>query len=556
VAVRQPGAIPVFVRLKLRMLANRLHGSTGQVLLFLFGAAGAALFGGLGFLLFATVGLADLRAWSLLAGFGGTSLVLGSVLLPLLWFGIDDSLDPARFALLPVTRRRMVTGLLVAALSSLPAFGLLLATAGLLVPAGVHGGPGALLAQIAGVGLGLLLCVAAGRAVVNAFATMLRSRRMRDLAGILLAVLATMIGPGQLLLTSAVQQAELERLVGLAELLGWTPLAAPYTIGVEVAAGRPAAAGAKLLISVGTIALLLWWWSRTLESAMLGAATSGSTRTQLASGSPVTRLFPRLLRGLPATAFGAIAAREVRYWWRDPKRRANLITIVALGLLVPVLITAFGTVESGPGEVGFRFGPGVGDVSPMMLGMACLFVGSFAATVVANQFGFDASAYAAHLIIPVRGAMELRARTAGYALLVLPVLLVTGVLLALLQQDPQAALSAWGLLLAGFGGGMAVNIPMSVLAPYAMPEGANPFATSSGAGVAKSFLALVALVVSVVVAGPALLAAQLLPQVWPWLAVPVGGGYGLAAIMLSCYIAGDLLEHRRPQLFAAITEKG
>lgn len=559
-AVNRPGALRVFARLKLRLLANRLRGSSGQVVLFLGGVAVALSFTFAGFAIFIAPAFSDPEVWTLVSGFGGTGLVVGSVLLPLLWFGVDDTLDPARFALLPVPRWRMVAGLLVAALLSVPAAGLLVATTGLLVPAAVHGGVAAAVAQAVGVVAGMLLCVTAARAVVNAFASMLRSRRMRDLAGILLAVLGAAIGPAQLMLMSTVPNAELAQLARAAEVLGWTPLAAPYTLGLEVAAGRPWAVALKLVITLATVALLLGWWARSLESAMRGAVASGGPKVREAAGTSVGQLFPRPLRGLPASPFGAMVAREVRYWWRDARRRANLITIAVLGVLVPLMVTLFAPAHpanqagrEGTVEFSLSFS---GEVSPLLLWSACVFVGAFAATVMANQFGFDATSYAAHLVIPVRGETELRARAVGYAVLVVPVLLVAGGVLAGLRGQPQDMLAAWGLLLVGFSAGMAVNMPLSVLAPYALPEGSNPFATASGSGMAKSFLAFLSLLVTFVVAGPALLTAHLLPQVWPWLAVPAGVGYGVAVVALSCYITGDLLEHRRPRLLAAITPKG
>jgi ABC-2 type transport system permease protein len=263
VAARPP-AVRHFVRLKLRILGNGMRGRASRKWLFGFGLFAGAYAAGMGALLLgvsAAGGGAQARL--LVASFGGAAIVLGSALLPLVWFGVDDSLDPARFALLPVPRRRLLAGQLAAALVGIPAISLLLATCGLLVPGAA--GRGGLIA-------GLLLCVALARAVTSAFATMLRSRRVRDLAGVLLAGLTALISPVQLMVVSAAEDADWDRLAAVAEVIGWTPLAAPYTVGYDVAEGRPAAALAKLLITAVAVAGLLWWWSRSLESAMLGAS--------------------------------------------------------------------------------------------------------------------------------------------------------------------------------------------------------------------------------------------------------------------------------------------
>lgn len=543
-----------FARLKLRMLGNGLHGNTGRVLSFLGGCLVAVMLAWAGFFLFATSTAGDPQVRLLVASLGGGALVIGSVLLPLIWFGIDDTLDPARFALLPLPRTRLVLGLFTAALVSVPAAAVLVATTGLLVPAAAHGGAAAAAVQLVGLVAGLLLCVAASRAVTSAFASMLRSRRVRDLAGILLAVIAALLGPLQFAVISAAQRADWGQLAAVARVVGWTPLGAPYTVGAEVAQGRPVAALLKLLIVAAALAGLLWWWSRSLESAMVGTTSGGPARAAgPGRAGAVAQLLPRLLPRLPATPFGAMVAREVRYWWRDAKRRANLITVAAVGVLVPLVIANGGSLMVGGEDGGGGFS--VGTPSPIAYQITMLFVAAFAATVLANQFGFDGTAYAAQLTTAVPGRMELRARALGHAILLVPLLLVVGAVPAVLRGEPSAAFTAWGVLFAGYGAGIAVNSHLSVLAAYALPEGSNPFATATGSGISKSFLAVVAILAVCAVATPVLVAGALLGGAWPWLAAPVGIGYGLAAALLGCHLAGDLLDRRGPEVLTAVTPR-
>jgi ABC-2 type transport system permease protein len=542
--------ILLFARLKLRILGNGLRGRRSRVVLFIVGVLFGLYLAGIGFLLFAASAAGDTQVRLMVASFGGAGLVIGSVLLPLVWFGIDDTLDPARFALLPLRRTRLVGGLLAAALLSIPSASLLVATTGLLIPAGASGGLWAAGAELVGVLAGLLLCVAAGRAVTSAFATMLRSRRVRDLAGVLLACLAALIGPAQLAVMSAADQADLDRLASIAQVVGWTPLGAPYTVGIEVAEGRLLAALAKLLVTAVAVAGLLWWWSRSLESAMAGAETNSPRRRNQPAGSPVAQLLLRI-PGLPDTAFGAMVAREARYWWRDARRRANLITIAVVGVLVPVIVTAGGglvTIDVDGEEVtGFAGG------SPAAVNLTLLFVGAFAASALANQFGFDGTSYAVNVTVGVPGRRELRARAVGHALLIVPVLLLVGVVAAVVLGDPNEAAGAWAVMFAGYGTALAANSYMSILAAYPLPENSNPFATTSGAGLAKSLLALVALVVAYAVATPVQVLAAVLDGGWSWLVLPVGVGYGFGAAALGCYLAGDVLDRRVPELLAAVT---
>jgi ABC-2 type transport system permease protein len=267
----------------------------------------------------------------------------------------------------------------------------------------------------------------------------------------------------------------------------------------------------------------------------------------------VAQLFPRLLPGLRPTAFGAMVAREVRYWWRDAKRRANLITIAVVAVLVPLIAGAGGVrLVFGTGDDGAAPGP----PSATAVSLTVLFVGAFAASVLANQFGFDGTSYAGHVTTVVPGRRELRARATAHAILMVPLLIVVGVVVAFARGEPAAAPAAWGVVLAGYGVGLAINQYLSVLAPYALPEGSNPFATASGSGLAKSLLALVAIVAAYLVCAPVLVAAAVLgEQAWAWLAVPVGLGYGLGAVALGTYLAGDVLDHRAPELLAAVTPR-
>src|SRR2546430_17468214 len=70
------------------------------------------------FLLSGAVGPAD--GGLVMAALTGTALVLGWLFLPLLFFGVDETLDPARFALLPLPRRTLAVGMLAAACVGIP----------------------------------------------------------------------------------------------------------------------------------------------------------------------------------------------------------------------------------------------------------------------------------------------------------------------------------------------------------------------------------------------------------------------------------------------------
>ena len=519
-----------FVRLKLRLTVNGLRGQTWRVVLFVLGILLGGVFAVGGYTTFAVSGLLDdAHVAGMVLTLGGAAIMLGWLFLPLVFFGVDESLDPARFALLPLPRRTLIRGLFVASLVGVPALVTLIATAGMVDTAARLGGAGAALIESAGIVLGLLLCTAVSRSVTSAFATALRSRRARDLATVLLALVVALIGPLQLVALAGAQHADWDRVAGVARVVGWTPFGAAYSMGVDVVDGRLWAVPIKLLIVLAAIGGLLWWWSATLERAMVGTASAARTSTAPRTGNPVAQL---VFRALPPTRFGALVAREARYWWRETRRRASLITFTVIGIFLPVMMALTGGGAGG----------------------MVLFVGALAAVGLANQFGYEGSAYAANVVAGVPGRVELQSRVAGYAMYVVPLFTVIAIVIGIVERSPAEIPARFGLLIAAFGTGLAVVLPISVRAAYALPDTANPFALSSGGGLAKGLVSLGGLIAAIIGTLPIQVAAHLLGGAWLWIGLPVGVAYGVGAFWLGTYLGGDHLDRRMPELLAAVTQ--
>jgi ABC-2 type transport system permease protein len=237
---------------------------------------------------------------------------------------------------------------------------------------------------------------------------------------------------------------------------------------------------------------------------------------------------------LPATRFGALTARELRYWWRESRRRASLITFSVIGVFLPVMLT----VSSGSGG--------------LPTGML-VFVGALAAVSLANQFGFEGSAYAANVVAGVPGRVELASRIAGFSAYAGPAFVTIAVVAGIVTNRPAAIPAAFGALVAGYGMALAVVLPMSVRAAYALPETANPFAMSSGGGTAKGLLSFAALIAAALATLPLQLGAHFFDDVWLWLGLPVGIAYGSAGFLLGLRLAGRSLDRRMPELLATVS---
>jgi ABC-2 type transport system permease protein len=542
----QPGP-GTFARLKLRVLANGFRGQPMKIVVFVLGGLGGLWFAAFGFLGATLSGLPDNpELATIVPAFGGGLLVFGWLFVPLVWTGVDESLDPARFALFPLRRRTLISGLFVAALIGIPALATLVASGGLVIGAARRGGALAAVAELIAVLLGLVLCVVVSRAVTSAFSSLLRSRRTRDLAAVGLAVLAALLGPLQIGVLGTVQRTGAGQLERIAEVVGWTPFGAPYLIGFDVAVGGYAAAFGRLVLTLVVLGLLFRWWASSLESAMLGAtASSGGRERRGAAGGAVAQLFPRLLGRLPHNGFGALVARESRYWWRDPRRRASLITVSVLAVVTPLIgnISSFLEGEQGPQA------PASLTVGAMML------MGSLAAVALANQFGFDGTAYAAHLVAGVPGRRELAARATAFSLYVVPLLAVASMVVAAVTGRLELFPAMLGGVLAVYGAGLVVNLGVSIFAAYALPENSNPFAINTGSGTAKSLFAFLAMFGALVASAPVVIAALLIDGALTWLLLPVGVGYGAGAVWLGVYILGDVLDRRAPQVLAAVTPR-
>jgi ABC-2 type transport system permease protein len=174
---------------------------------------------------------------------------------------------------------------------------------------------------------------------------------------------------------------------------------------------------------------------------------------------------------------------------------------------------------------------------------------------LANQFGFEGSAYAANVVAGVPGRLELTSRVAGFSVYVVPALVIISVVVGLAAGRPETVPSLLGILVAAYGVGLALVLPMSVRVAYALPDTANPFALSSGGGMAKGLLTFAALFGAVLITVPLQLIAFLAADLWLWVGLPLGLLYGAGALLLGLRLAGPMLDGWMPELLATVTAR-
>jgi ABC-2 type transport system permease protein len=526
----------VFVRLKGRLLLNSLAGKGWRIVGVIFGAIYGVLFAVIGFGLLASARTQP-RNGEVIAILFGAAIAIGWTLLPLLGFGSDETLDPVRLALLPLTRRQLVTGLLAASL-----FGVGPVATALVLLGGIAGfapaGPGAVLVVLAVV-LQLALCVSLSRAVVTALSAALRSRRGRDLRVILVALVA--LAP-QLLrfafLPDTGRDTSLNAFRSTAHALEWVPFVFPMRAMVAAGKGHLFAATLELLISVVVIGLLLWWWSRSIDHVVTTAEAQGPSTAKPVEASDRDPLFGAVLAWLPRTRMGAVAARESRVAWRDPRRRVQLIS----GILLPFIILA-GFISRGavhrPGLV-----------------YAALLIVALGGRAN-NQLGMDGRAWWIHEASGTDLRSDLRGKNVSLLVTTLPIVVVAAVVLAGLGGGWTQLIPVVLLAVATCGVQLAIGNVLSLLAPWPLPQStSNMWGSGSGQGCLVALLGLLGMAVLGVICIPGVIALLLIHGVaGRTLVACVALPYGYAMWRIGTYWAERYGARRGPELLQ-ILERG
>ncbi|GAB2583599.1 hypothetical protein [Microlunatus antarcticus] len=528
--------VALLVQLKLTLLRNSLRRSVWRTVGLVLGAVYA-----LGVVVTVYAGLVALRWTSVVVTGQVTVLVyaaltLGWLLLSLLVFGVDETVDPARFALLPVRARELVPGLLVAALVGAPGVATALVALGLVVT--WTRTPAAALAALVAAVLGTLTCVLLSRAATSAFAAFLASRRFRDVAALLLAVGGAGFGVGANLLGRVAEGDDVDALAGLlaraAAVVSWTPFGWAWAVPADVARGAWGPAVAHLVLAVALVIGLRATWTHYLARRLVEPASGSSGGGTVVGGGWVERLFP-------ADAAGAVAVRTLRYWRRDPRHLA----VLASFLVAPVvLLVTLGANPSAP--------------SALTVFVPCalaLFVGSG----VAQDLCFDGSAVWTHISTGLTGADDRRGRVLATLALFAPLLVVMHLVAAAFSGAWSSLPAAAGLSLALTLGGLGVGAWVGAIWQWPTPSaGENPFQRGSSGGLPALASAGAVLGGSTLVGLPALalLVGGVLWRPWlGWLALPVGLVTGLLVLRLGLVRGGRLLDRRWPEVLAAVSER-
>src|SRR6202167_4133209 len=167
----------LLVQLKLRLVLNALRSSNAARTSFILSTFFAVVVAAGGFSVLSL--FRGLSASVDLTTVIFTAFALGWLVLPIFAFGLDGTLDPATVALYPLRTRPLAVGLLAASAAGAWPAANLIALLGVTV--GLARGPLGLLVAVVAVVLQVLFCITLARLVTTSMASLLRSRRGKDL---------------------------------------------------------------------------------------------------------------------------------------------------------------------------------------------------------------------------------------------------------------------------------------------------------------------------------------------------------------------------------------
>ncbi len=528
-----PDPARTLVRLKVRLIANRARSSTRGVLQLVISIVLAIGIGGLGALLAGVLAAdPDPRVSRTAAVLGATALTVGWALLPLLSVGSDETLDPGRLVLFPLRRGTLMRGLLGASLVGPAPFAVIAICLGATIG---FVGVGGWLAAPAFAALIVLSAVTA-RALSTTLAAGLSSRRGRDALIVFASVFFVAVQGVRFIRWDAIGPAGYDRLDAV---LRWTPPGMLGQAAFDSSRGHQLVALAQLVPPLVIIPLLVVWWARVLDRSVTHVA-DGETRSSRVR--PSTDL-PLLIDRLPFLArapWGAVTAKELRYLGREPRRKVNLVNSVIIGVGIPV----WAALHSG--------GDGRGKaVLLATLGAYIAVLGS------SNQYGLDGAAAWLDMVAGRTARTVLIGKNVAVAIVVLPIVVVVGTVVAALTGGWAYLPGAVGFALAGVGAGVATGNVISVRFPLRLPESRSPFAGAGGGqgcttGLILTICLLAQNLLLLPVVGAGLVSVALGPA--SLLAtVPLALAYGGLLWWAGLHVATSYADDHQPELLALVT---
>lgn len=516
------------LRLKLHLLVNIFRRNVWQAI-----GLGVGLLYGLGVAVATCLVLIFLRTIDHVAEIRdaltvvGAIVVVGFVVVSLL-FGVDDTLDPRKFALFGIPNRGLAISLAVAALLGAPGISLILVMSGTVVT--WSRGPGVVAIAVVCALCAIATCVLASRVAAGLAGLLLATRRARELTGVLAVFLLVVLSPGAAYLASVDWEHTAWQVLGeLSRIVGWTPIGAAFAAPGDAASGAWGVAAGRVVVALATVALLWFGWERLVARMLVTPQREAASRNYRGVG-----WFDRTTNG----PTGAIAARSLSYWLRDARYWMSLVMIpvVPLLVLVPLILA----------------GVGVQWLALVPVPFLAVFMG----WSMHNDTAYDSTAIWLHVASGVQGVADRFGR-------IVPMLAAGVIVIGLGASMTGLVLNDWrpipgliGVSAAALFGSLGIGCYLSALFPYPVSKpGDSPFQQPQSSGALMALVQVGVMLGTGIVALPAaiflLLGTTTGVASWHLVALAAGTVAGILVLIAGIWLGGRVFERRGPEILQA-----
>jgi ABC-2 type transport system permease protein len=470
----------LLVQLKLRLLTNALRASRRAKVSFLISTAFAVL-----------VALGTFATLALLRGQSApvtqtaavfTVFAFGWLILPLLAFGLDSTLDPATLALYPLRTRPLAVGLLAA--SATGAWPLANVIGLLGVTVGLARGPLGLLVAVVAVLLQVLFCITLARFVTTGLAGLLRSRRGKDLAAFLIIPIFALYETFAQVVPRLAAEGKIttRTFEGIDTWLRWLPPGLAAHAIQDASDGHAGTALLRLGLLAAVILVLGALWIRSLGHALVTVDTSTQSSKVRSAALPFGRL------GIG----GTVAARFLLYQRREP---GSIVRWCIIGVVM--LAASVSTIRTPHYHVGLI-------ISAVLAGIMLSVFQANAIGLTGPAFGLEASA--------LSGVRAQRAYFTGHntalAVIAVPLAVVLSVGLAAFAGHPGDWFWGVAIDLCAIGAALGLSSLLTATSAYPVqrrvgspvPNAADGYGGQAAAGSLSSLFGVALISVPVILA--------------------------------------------------------
>lgn len=392
-------------------------------------------------------------------------LGLAWVLVPLLATGVDDSLDPTRFAPWGIDAKRLMPGLTIAAFTTVPAI-LFVAVAATMAVSwrGEDRQATVLVVAFIGALLTVMTWVFSARVATLWAVRLLTTRATKGIVGASAAVAGAVVAAAIVRVRADGLASLLQNEIATAlTQVGRTPIGAGLAAPASIVVGDEWGAVWRLAIVAVWAVVLHFAWRDAVSYVLVhptarGAGVRRNRDAILTAGRRTGRVWSRIR---PVTK--AVLVRTARSWRTDPRYVTQLVGALVFPVMVGGLILSF----AGGSQVWMA-------ALPVALGVTIGWGRH-------NDLAFDSSGSWLDIVSGVRGADILVGRLLGVVLWAGPALVAASIAAAGLAGRwdvfPAVAATSLGTL------GMALGVASitSVLMPYRVPApGESPFGADAG----------------------------------------------------------------------------